>query len=119
MLLEQIGTSSFELALSNALVYEYEDVLSRHLNLLAFTLEDIHNILGVWARNSHWQEPYFRWRPQLSDPKDEHVLELAINARARYIVTFNIKDFVAAPRFGIEVILPLEFWRRHVAPTGG
>ena len=58
-------------------------------------------------------EPHFLWRPQLRDPADELVLEAAINGRAAAIVTFNRRDFGAAPtRFGIEVVTPGEALRR-------
>ena len=56
---------------------------------------------------------HFRWRPQLRDPNDEHVLEAAINGRAEVLVTFNIiKDFGDAARFGIEVMRPGDALRR-------
>jgi len=50
---------------------------------------------------------HFLWRPQLRDPNDEMVLETAVNGRADALVTFNLRDFGAAPsQFGIEVLLP-------------
>lgn len=54
-------------------------------------------------------ESYFLWRPQLRDPADELVLEAAVNGRADAIVTFNRKDFGAAPaKFGIDLLPPRE-----------
>lgn len=55
---------------------------------------------------------FFRWRPQLSDPGDELVLEAAVNGRASAIVTFNEKDLREARNFGIEVLRPGEILRR-------
>ena len=50
---------------------------------------------------------HFLWRPQLSDPNDEMVLEVAINGRADALVTFNVRDFGNVPsRFGVELMLP-------------
>ena len=50
-------------------------------------------------------------RLTLPDPKDRHVLAVAVHAKAEFIVTFNLKDFpktVLQP-FGIEAISPDEF----------
>jgi predicted nucleic acid-binding protein len=49
------------------------------------------------------------WRPALSDPSDEFVLELAVAAGCQAIVTHNIKHFRGAERFGIPVVTPGEF----------
>ena len=52
---------------------------------------------------------YFTYRPSVRDPDDEMVLETAINAQADAIVTFNIRDFGAAPaKFGVECWLPFQ-----------
>jgi len=49
----------------------------------------------------------FRWRPRLSDPDDDMVLETAINGSASAIVTFNLGDFAAGTTgFDCNVILP-------------
>nr|WP_276569026.1 PIN domain-containing protein [Thiocapsa imhoffii] len=39
------------------------------------------------------QEIHYRWRPALADPDDDFVLELAVAAGCRYIVTHNLRDF--------------------------
>jgi|SRR5690554_377931 predicted nucleic acid-binding protein len=54
---------------------------------------------------------YFLWRPYLNDPKDDMVLELAVTAGCRYIVTFNERDFRDIERFGLQAIRPIEFPR--------
>jgi predicted nucleic acid-binding protein len=52
-------------------------------------------------------ETHFLWRPQLRDPNDEMVLEVAVNGRADALVTFNLRDFGNVPhRFGVELLLP-------------
>jgi predicted nucleic acid-binding protein len=49
----------------------------------------------------------------LQDAGDELVLEAAVNGRADAIVTFNRKDYGAAPsHFGIEVLSPGDALRR-------
>ena len=52
----------------------------------------------------------FQWRPQLSDPGDEMVLEAAVNGRAATLVTHNFRDFaVPALKFGLRVLRPGQF----------
>lgn len=97
------------------LFYEYEDVLNRAEFLLATGLsrETVVRFLNTIARAIVPVEVNFRWRPQLSDPADEMVLEAAINAGKAAIVTFNARDFGASPaRFGIEVLAPVEALRK-------
>jgi predicted nucleic acid-binding protein len=48
-------------------------------------------------------------RHLLPDPKDHMVLELAIESRADFIVTFNARDFAGAAQFGIAVTAPGPF----------
>ena len=45
----------------------------------------------------------------MRDPFDDHVLELAINAGAETIVTFNKKDFLKAESLGMKIQTPREF----------
>ena len=54
---------------------------------------------------------YFKWRPCLPDPKDDHVLECALASGAKYIVTHNLRDFEGVDVFGVSVVTPNEFLR--------
>jgi predicted nucleic acid-binding protein len=55
----------------------------------------------------------FRWRPRLSDPNDDMVLETAINGGATAIVTFNQRDFADAGKdFECAIIRPATGLRR-------
>jgi putative PIN family toxin of toxin-antitoxin system len=105
----------FELLLSVPLMLEYEEVLKRddmraksHL-----TLEEIDVLLDTLAAVGTPQTLFFQWRPQLPDPDDEMVLELAANGHAAAIVTVNVRHFLpAAWTFGVEVLRPGAFLRR-------
>lgn len=56
---------------------------------------------------------HYRWRPQVPDPGDEMVLEVAINGHADALVTHNIGDFTnAAARFEITLLRPADALRR-------
>ena len=51
----------------------------------------------------------YLWRPMLTDPGDDLVLETAVNGRADVVVTFNRRHFEpAAGRFGIAVLAPAD-----------
>lgn len=105
----------FELLLSVPLMLEYEEVLKRE-DMRAkshLTLEEVESLLDMLAAVGTPHMPFFRWRPQLPDPDDEMLLELAANGRADAIVTMNTRDFLpAAWRFGVEILRPGEFLRR-------
>jgi predicted nucleic acid-binding protein len=51
----------------------------------------------------------YRWRPYLKDPRDDFVLELAVQSKSDCIVTYNKRDFKGAQDFGIELLTPKEF----------
>jgi putative PIN family toxin of toxin-antitoxin system len=94
---------------STALLLEYADVFKRDANLRQFWMgpDEVDTILGVLATVLEPVVIDFRWRPQLRDPNDEMVLECAVNAQAKAIVTFNTRDFLpGASRFGVEVVPP-------------
>jgi len=61
---------------------------------------------------SNTRQVYYLWRPLLKDAKDDHVLELAVEARCTSIVTYNKRDFEGAEQFGLVIETPLEFLKR-------
>ncbi|HKI03376.1 MAG TPA: putative toxin-antitoxin system toxin component, PIN family [Thermoanaerobaculia bacterium] len=105
-LVSLIREGRFEICVSVPLVLEYEDVLLRATSL---DQDDVLSVLRFLCAVAHQQKIFYLWRPSLPDPKDDMVLELAVASRARYVVTYNGKDFAAAERFGIQVITPKAF----------
>lgn len=94
-----------------ALFLEYEAVLKRPEQRLAhgLGLGDVDRFLAALASACEAVDVSFQWRPQLSDPNDEMVLEAAVNGRADALITHNVRDFAAgALRFGVRVLRPGE-----------
>ena len=108
-LLRMARRGEIELAVSVALVLEYESVLKRpeHLLAAAASVAEAELLVDALVRFGQATFVDYRWRPQTRDPGDEMVLETAINAKADAIVTFNRRDFGKAPlQFGLECWLP-------------
>lgn len=103
---------------SPALFLEYEDVLKRPDQLAASGLlgQDVDAILNELAGLIVPVTTHYQWRPQLRDPADEMVLEAAVNGRVNAIVTYNLRDFSPALRFGIPVQNPQQVFRHFGFP---
>jgi len=99
--------------ISNTLVTEYEDVLTRDKNIEKFknfSIDEVKEFIDGICLISNRQKINFLWRPFLRDSNDDMVLEVAFNSRADYIVTHNIKDFKGVKEnFNIKIITPKEF----------
>ncbi len=105
-LLKAIAEGRVRIALSTPLLFEYEDVLKRNHALLSLSDAQVEVVLDNLCALADFQAVYFLWRPCLPDANDDMVLELAVAAQVRRIVTFNAKDFRPAIRFGIEAVTP-------------
>jgi putative PIN family toxin of toxin-antitoxin system len=108
-LLTLLGGGAFEVAVSVALVLEYESSLLRHRVASALSDDDIRDLVDYVCEVAVHQEIFFLWRPFLRDPNDDLVLELAVAAGCDAVVTHNIRDFVGADKVGVRVITPGEF----------
>jgi putative PIN family toxin of toxin-antitoxin system len=110
-LLSLIGRGYFDYAVSVPLVIEYEEVALRQASELGISPQAVHAILDrlcFWAE----QRSIFFMAATLADPEDDMVLEVAIESGARYILSYNIRDFGNLDQFGIDVLTPKEFLQR-------
>lgn len=105
-LLNLFGKDFFTACISVPLVLEYESVLKRNSREIGLTYRDIDDILDYICSVAEHQSIYYLWRPLLPDPKDDMVLELAVESDADIICTFNIRDFSGAEQFDINVLTP-------------
>lgn len=114
-LLELVAEERLIALVSTALFLEYEEALKRPEQRSATGMheDDIDGFMAAFASAAEPVEVHFLWRPQLADPDDEIVLEVAVNGRAQAIVTHNVRHFRPAVRdFGIEVMTPGAFLKR-------
>ena len=111
-LLQRLGTEAFSLCISVPLVLEYESVAKRQSRELGLSFADIDDVLDYVCSIAEPHAIFYLWRPFLTDPRDDLVLELAVEAQVSCIVTHNLRDFAGTEQFGIEVLSPGAFLRR-------
>jgi predicted nucleic acid-binding protein len=108
------GEMHIELTVAMALEYEAVAMRAEHLRAGELTAADAMTVIDALAALATPIEIHFRWRPQLRDADDEMILEAAINAHDRTIVTFNARDFVGATeRFGVSLVSPREILEKR------
>jgi len=105
-LLSLIDSGLLSINLSVPLFLEYEAVTKREQHRFALSLADIDDILNYIAAVAEKRDIFFLWRPFLKDPKDDLVLEVAVESGSQFIISYNQRDFAGIEKFGIEVISP-------------
>jgi len=108
-LLMWLDNTQVEVAVSTPLLFEYEDVLKRPEMRDFISHQEVDNAIEDIASISKQHEIFFLWRLLVTDPDDAFILELAVSAGAKYIITYNPKDFASASDFGIKLITPRDF----------
>lgn len=107
--LRAIERGHVQIILSTTLLFEYEEILNRKQAELGLSDQQIDAVLDNLCHLSDHQQIYYLWRTFLPDPKDDHILEVAVASHTTCIVTHNIKDFKGiAETFGIRAITPKE-----------
>lgn len=108
-ILRAIERDKVTIVLSITLLFEYEDILWRNQTLLRLSDSEIERLLDDLCHRSAHQAIYFLWRPHLVDPKDDHILELAVASSTSIVVTHNTKDFKGTDQFGLHAVTPKKF----------
>jgi hypothetical protein len=90
-------------------VLEYESVGKERSAELGLTPAEIDTLIDALCKVARPARVSYRYRPVLIDPNDEMVLEAAIASGSTHIVTFNLRHFRAATRFGVNPIWPRDY----------
>ena len=92
--------------MSNALAYEYKDVLSRKLSDARW--HRLQPVLGTLLSHARFTTIYYSWRPTSPNAGDDLVIDCAMNAAA-IVVTYNIRDFqMAKESLGVQRMTPTQ-----------
>lgn len=110
-ILQRLGGDAFTISISVPLILEYEAVAKRQARELGLLFGDIDEVLDYVCSIGEPHAIFYLWRPFLKDPRDDLVLELAVEAGAKYVVTHNLRDFAGTEQFGIDAISPGAFLR--------
>lgn len=94
----------YEPVLGPALLAEYEDVLGRVELFKGSVLSagERGEVLDAFLSRCRWVEVFYAWRPNLPDEADNHLIELAVAARAEAVVTRNLRDVARG-----ELVFPM------------
>ena len=108
-LISLLPNRRFSIAISVPLVIEYEDVLRRGRLSDSITEKDISDFIDFFCYIGDQQEIFFLWRPFLTDPSDDLVLEVAVAGGCDAIITYNKRHFKNVEKFGLRILDPKEF----------
>ena len=106
ILLSLIDSGKFQINISVPLIFEYEANAKEKTELNIAVIDDI---IDYICQIGSERKTFYLWRPFLRDPKDDFILELAVESQSQYIITYNKKDFKGCHQFGIEVLNPKEY----------
>ena len=104
--LRAIDEGRLRIVLSTTLLFEYEEALRSHQELLGLSDCQIQDVLDGLCAHGDPQRICFLWRPSLPDACDDHLLELAVASGVDVIVTHNRRHFRGTTAFGVRAVTP-------------
>ena len=109
--------------MGNALLAEYEEVLSRaHLFAAApLSTDERAQLFDAYLNACKWVRVHYLWRPNLADEADNHLIELAVAGSADWLITGNVRDLAHGEMIfaGLRVGTPrqfIDYWNRDGDP---
>ena len=113
---EALLAGRMELAISNEILFEYQEATSRLSGAVRWEqVERLLTLLFYLHSNVLFLEPQFRFGVIAGDPDDNKFVDCAIAAQADYIITYDHHFAgLAASGYKPQPITPEEFLRRHL-----
>lgn len=108
-LLTLLNNQRWQLNVSTALIFEYEEVLKKERTQLGLSLDDINTIVSTICAIANCRTIFYLWRPTDLDPDDDFLIDLAVECQADFIITYNKRDLRIAETFGIQLVTAKEF----------
>ncbi len=118
-LLSILRDKRWQINLSVALALEYEEVLKRESQVLSLNFTEVDTIVNTLCIIANRRAIAYHWRPLAHDPDDDFLVELALNIRADYLITYNQRDMIELSKLGMKVVTPKEFLQLVGEFTGG
>jgi len=104
--------------MGEALFNELMDVCGRQdiFKSCILTEKERQEFLQAYMLCCSWSKIYYKWRPNLRDGADNHIIELAVAGGANYIITKNIKDLKSGELLfeKLQIVTPDEFIRENL-----
>jgi putative PIN family toxin of toxin-antitoxin system len=108
-ILDALCLRKWRLVLSNTVLTEYEEILKRESAVLNLSSERIDKLLDALCSLADRRQLSESWVPVLTDSDDEALVHLAVEARADYLVSHNVRHLAPARKLGVTLLEPREF----------
>lgn len=120
-----VNRAIFEMVFRNQIKPLMGDVLyMEYMSLLGRDYLYENSVLDVSEREEffnalcsvcEWTEIYYKWRPNLRDEGDNHVIELGLAGNASQIISWNKRDFKGGDLMmpDIAIVTPVEFLKMY------
>lgn len=116
-LLKLVLEGRFQALMGEALFHEYEDILARNALFIRcpISAREREELFNAFLTCCEWVNIYYRWRPNLRDEADNHLIELAVAGQAELIITRNIRDLTSGELLfdDFRIVTPEKFLKEY------
>jgi putative PIN family toxin of toxin-antitoxin system len=107
--LDALWPGKWKLILSNTISTEYEEILKRDPEVVGLSNQRINQLLDGLCAIAERRNLSQLWSPVLDDPDDEAFVHLAVEARADYLISHNLRHLAPARQLGVKLLAPRDF----------